>query len=78
MPLVPGDLTDGEAATGQAFHEAMASVAYDRLDARVDSLSCDDETVRDRLSFIAFHEGYHMGALGALRKPSGTRVRRKR
>ena len=56
----------------------LASARGERAPAIARSIGCDDETVRDRLSFIAFHEGYHMGALGALRKPSGTRVRRKR
>jgi uncharacterized damage-inducible protein DinB len=30
-----------------------------------------EESVRDKLAFIAFHEGYHMGALGAVRKSLG-------
>lgn len=31
----------------------------------------DGKTVRDRLAFLAFHEGYHLGAVGAVRKSLG-------
>ena len=31
----------------------------------------EEKSLRDQLSFFAWHEGYHMGALGALRKEMG-------
>ena len=30
-----------------------------------------EQTLRDQVTFFAWHEGYHMGALGALRKAMG-------
>ncbi len=31
----------------------------------------DEKSLRDQVVFLAWHEGYHMGALGALRKELG-------
>ena len=31
----------------------------------------DEKSLRDQVTFFAWHEGYHMGALGALRKEMG-------
>ena len=31
----------------------------------------DEKTLRDQITFFAWHEGYHMGAIGALRKAMG-------
>ena len=31
----------------------------------------DEKSLRDQVTFLAWHEGYHMGALGALRKEMG-------
>jgi len=54
------------AALGAAFEKTTEA----SLDARAAGPH-DEKTVRDKLAFLAFHEGYHLGVVGALRKSLG-------
>jgi uncharacterized damage-inducible protein DinB len=49
-----------------------AGVTEEALDAPVEGVH-DERTLRDKLAFLAFHEGYHLGAIGAMRKAMGHR-----
>lgn len=53
-----------------ALAAALEKATEDSLDAQATGPH-DVKTVRDRLAFLAFHEGYHLGAIGALRKALG-------
>jgi uncharacterized damage-inducible protein DinB len=76
------DATDGaEYPTNEELMRAWTSVAEDfrlvwsqasedGLDAAVEGAH-DERSLRDKLAFLAFHEGYHLGAIGALRKAMG-------
>jgi uncharacterized damage-inducible protein DinB len=52
------------------FAEVMASKADADFERPVDGAH-DEKTLRDQLVFFAWHEGYHMGALGAQLKRLG-------
>jgi len=52
------------------FAEVMASMTDMDFDRPVEGPH-DEETLRDQLVFYAWHEGYHMGALGAQLKRLG-------
>jgi len=52
------------------FAEVMASKTDADFDRPVDGPH-DEKTLRDQLVFFAWHEGYHMGALGAQLKRLG-------
>lgn len=52
------------------FAEVMASKADVDFQRPVDGVH-DERTLRDQLVFFAWHEGYHMGALGAQLKRLG-------
>jgi uncharacterized damage-inducible protein DinB len=55
----------------QASRKALEA-ALDTLDpARLAEPSKGDQTVADRLSFLLFHEAYHLGQLGILRRIVG-------
>ncbi len=52
---------------------AFAAAGPDRLAAPGGSGTHGEATVRDRVAFLAWHEGYHLGVIGACRKAAGLR-----
>ncbi len=52
------------------FRDALLSKSEEEWDAPGEG-SNDDKTLRDQLVFFAWHEGYHMGMIGANRKALG-------
>lgn len=62
-------------ATFEATHEAMRAAFASLTDARLASASpvsfAGAQTVADLLAFFAFHEAYHLGQVGFIRKNLG-------
>lgn len=56
---------------GEAFRSVIGQLSEDALNAPITGGAHDEQTVRDKLAFVAFHEGYHMGAIGGLLKALG-------
>jgi hypothetical protein len=57
-----------------ALEQAFASAAADALDRAIDRAGLHGETkVRDEVAFLAWHEGYHVGVIGAIRTAAGLR-----
>jgi uncharacterized damage-inducible protein DinB len=52
------------------FQAAVTSKTEEEWDAE-GAGAHDERSLRDKVTFFAWHEGYHMGALGALRKEMG-------
>jgi uncharacterized damage-inducible protein DinB len=53
------------------FTGALAALGEDQLDARLEEGWHADQTLRDQIVFFAWHEGYHLGAIGQIRKELG-------
>lgn len=64
------ELREAWARVADDFAEVMASKSDADFERPVDGPH-DEETLRDQLVFYAWHEGYHMGALGAQLKRLG-------
>lgn len=63
-------LADQWEALAPAFHEALTS----KTDADWDGPGAgehNEKSLRDQIVFFAWHEGYHMGAIGQMRKEMG-------
>ncbi|MES2521768.1 MAG: DinB family protein [Gemmatimonadota bacterium] len=63
-------------AEWQQMHDeierAFASLTPEMLDRPADSRGVHGESsIRDKVSFIAWHEGYHVGVIGAIRTAAG-------
>jgi uncharacterized damage-inducible protein DinB len=59
-------------ATHEALEQAFASAAPDALDRTIANVGTHGETkVRDTVAFLAWHEGYHVGVIGAVRLAAG-------
>jgi uncharacterized damage-inducible protein DinB len=63
-------------AEWQTMHEAVeaafAECAPDALDRPVAGTGIHGETrIRDKVAFLAWHEGYHVGVIGAIRVAAG-------
>jgi hypothetical protein len=75
------DATDGaDYPTAVELRDRWTSVAVDFRAAIESKSEADfdgrggphsDQSLRDQLTFFAWHEGYHIGALGAIRKSMG-------
>jgi uncharacterized damage-inducible protein DinB len=65
------ELREQWSSVSERFMTALASATDDDLAASVDGGPHSEESVRDKLAFIAFHEGYHMGSIAALQKTIG-------
>ena len=55
---------------GSDFQAVLISKTEDEWDAQREGAH-DERSLRDQITFFAWHEGCHMGALGALRKEMG-------
>lgn len=64
------DLQSQWIALAQDLHAALASKSEDDWNTP-GAGAHDEKSLRDQVIFFAWHEGYHMGALGALRKAMG-------
>lgn len=65
-----GELQEQWGALGSDFQAALMSKTEDEWDTQGTGTH-DERSLRDKVTFFAWHEGYHMGALGALRKEMG-------
>lgn len=55
-----------------ALEQAFANAAPNAFDLAIDSTGMHGETkIRDEVSFLAWHEGYHVGVIGAIRTAAG-------
>ena len=55
----------------ERFMGSLASATEEDLAAPVSGGAHSEESVRDKIAFIAFHEGYHLGSIAALQKTLG-------
>ncbi len=55
----------------ERFTATLTSVTEQALSAPVGDGAHAEKNVRDRIAFLAFHEGYHMGSIAALQKTIG-------
>ncbi len=53
------------------FMSALSTLTDEALDARLEDGWHEEQTLRDQLVFFAWHEGYHVGAIGQIRKSLG-------
>jgi uncharacterized damage-inducible protein DinB len=58
------------AALAKDFQAALTAKSEEAWDAPATGAH-DEKSLRDQVTFFAWHEGYHMGALGAIRKAMG-------
>lgn len=64
------ELQEKWAALATDFQATLMSKSEDEWEA-AGAGAHDEKSLRDQVTFFAWHEGYHMGALGALRKDMG-------
>ena len=65
------ELRDAWDSVAEDFRDALASKSEEELDYVSEGGAHDEKSLRDQVVFFAWHEGYHMGALGAIRKSMG-------
>ncbi len=65
------ELSEQWSSVSGRFMSALASATEEALDAPVSGGPHAEECVRDKIAFIAFHEGYHLGSIAALQKALG-------
>ena len=65
------DLTAEWQSVGDDFRQALTSKSEEQFDFVSDGGAHGEKSLRDQVVFFAWHEGYHLGALGAIRKSLG-------
>ena len=65
------ELSEQWSRVGEQFMGALSSATEEALAAPVRGGAHAAESVRDKIAFIAFHEGYHLGSIAALQKTIG-------
>ena len=58
-------------SVGEAFRNTLAAATEEQLDYVSEGGAHDERSLRDQAVFFAWHEGYHMGVMGAMRKSLG-------
>jgi uncharacterized damage-inducible protein DinB len=53
------------------FMDAVSSLSEEQLDTPLEDGWHEEQVLRDQVVFFAWHEGYHMGAIGQMRKALG-------
>lgn len=53
------------------FMAGISGVTEEALDVVLEDGWSPDQTLRDQIVFLAWHEGYHLGAIGQMRKTMG-------
>ena len=56
---------------GEDFRAVLEARTEEELDHVSEGGAHDEKSLRDQVVFFAWHEGYHMGALGSIRKSLG-------
>lgn len=67
----PGELRAEWTELAEDFMAALGGLSEEALDATLDNGWLAGQTLRDQLVFFAWHEGYHLGAVGQIRKALG-------
>jgi uncharacterized damage-inducible protein DinB len=67
----PTDLGEQWISVSKQFMAALASATDEDLQAPAAGGAHAEECVRDKLAFMAFHEGYHIGSVATLQKTLG-------
>ena len=65
------ELREAWQSVGDDFRNTLASKSEEDLDYVSEGGAHDERSLRDQVVFFAWHEGYHLGALGAIRKSLG-------
>jgi len=65
------ELLDAWETIGGHFVPAVSGLSEERLSVPVEGGLRPDQTLRDMIVFFAWHEGYHLGAIGQIRKELG-------
>ena len=58
-------------AVSERFMAALGGASDELLSAPVAGGAHAEECVRDKIAFVAFHEGYHLGSIAAIQKQLG-------
>ena len=65
------ELSEQWRRVSERFMAALSSATEEALATPVSGGAHAEESVRDKIAFLAFHEGYHMGSIAALQKTIG-------
>ncbi len=65
------ELSEAWSSVGDRFRTALTSKSEEELDFVSEGGAHDEKSLRDQIVFFAWHEGYHLGVLGAIRKSLG-------
>ena len=65
------ELSEQWSRVSDRFMGALTSATDEAFAAPVSDGAHAEESVRDKIAFLAFHEGYHMGSIAALQKTIG-------
>ena len=66
-----GELCEAWKSVGDDFRNVLTSKSEEEFDFVSEGGAHDEKSLRDQVVFFAWHEGYHLGALGAIRKSLG-------
>ena len=58
-------------AVGAEFMSALDDLTEEQLGDQLEDGRHEEQVLRDQVVFFAWHEGYHMGAIGQIRKELG-------
>jgi len=56
---------------GTDFMDALSSLSEEQLETRLEDGWHEEQVLRDQVVFFAWHEGYHLGGIGQIRKSLG-------
>ena len=65
------ELSEQWGNVSERFMAALSSATEETLATPVSGGAHAEESVRDKMAFLAFHEGYHIGSIAALQKTIG-------
>ena len=65
------ELSEAWQSVADDFGEVLASKSEEEFDSVSEGGAHDERSLRDQVVFFAWHEGYHLGVVGSLRKSLG-------
>ena len=65
------ELSEAWSSVGDDFRNVLTSKSEEELDFVSEGGAHDERSLRDQIVFFAWHEGYHLGAIGTMRKSLG-------
>ena len=65
------ELSEAWQSVADDFGEVLASKSEEEFDSVSEGGAHDERSLRDQVVFFAWHEGYHLGVVGSIRKSLG-------